>query len=294
VLLTGCGKPTTQTKDAGQNTSATLDSIPSGSAPAAPAAPGESGAEQASETAAPRANDRLHQPFNQATRQGDDPPVGSQRPADETMTGKSTGKLYSEVVRTWNEIRFTGPDGKALPISATLETDLGLIEMKLLPEIAPNHVRNFVALARAGYYDGLCFDRIHHEEDEDDPQSRLDELEAGCPIGTGEPGLDHIGYWLNPEFDDPQHPKASHEEGTVGACRGDELDSAGCRFYITLNKAPYLDGNYTVFGKVVRGLDVARTIFQKPILLDDRDLNGSRRPEKPVVIRKVTIQLGSR
>ena len=71
----------------------------------------------------------------------------------------------------------------------------------------------------------------------------------------------------------------------------DELDSAGCRFYITLNKAPYLDGNYTVFARVTRGLDVARKISQQPIILDDQDVNGSRRPEKPVVIQKVTIQM---
>jgi peptidyl-prolyl cis-trans isomerase B (cyclophilin B) len=235
--------------------------------------------------------DRLQQSFAQATRPGDDPPAGTQRPVDETMTGKATGKLYSEVVRLWDEVRFTA-DGKPLEYAATIETDLGPIEIKLRPDLAPNHVRNFVALARAGYYDGLCFDRIHHEEDEGDPKTRLDEVEAGCPLGTGEPGLDHIGYWLNPEFDDPQHPRATHEEGTVGACRGDELDSAACRFYITLNKAPYLDGNYTVFGKVTRGLDVVRKIFAQPVIVGDEDVNDSRRPEKPVVMRRVSIHVG--
>lgn len=285
TAMVGCGKPASK-PDA---TQVAPGPARTGAADPGPPAETPGGSEHSSADPAQRLSHRLHQPFTQAARQSDDPPAGSQRPVDETMAGKSTGKLYSEVMRLWDEIRFTSADGRLLQVTATLHTELGLIEMTLLPEVAPNHVRNLVALAQAGFYDGLCFDRIHHEEDEDDPATRLDALEAGCPLGTGEAGFDHIGYWLNPEFDDPKQPRASHEEGTVGACRGAELDSAACRFYITLNKAPYLDGNYTVFAKVTRGLDVARRIFQQPIILDDRDVNGSRRPQKPVVIRKVTI-----
>ena len=77
--------------------------------------------------------------------------------------------------------------------------------------------------------------------------------------------------------------------GVVGACRGEEADSAATRFYITLDKAPFLDGNFTLFGKVVQGLDVARRIYAQPVVAEDKDRDGARRPEKPVVIRRVTI-----
>src|SRR5436305_898611 len=78
---------------------------------------------------------------------------------------------------------------------------------------------------------------------------------AGCPLGTGENVSGSIGYWLKPECDEQQDP-VLFEEGALGACRGDEKDTAATRFYITLTRAPYLAGNYTVFGKVARGLDV--------------------------------------
>ena len=225
--------------------------------------------------------DRLHQSFLEATRK--DAPA-DQRPADRTMTGKSVGKLYGEVVELWEKIRFIKPNGTRIRYSATIETDLGPIEIDLDADRAPNHVRNFVALTRAGYYDGLVFDRIHFEEPDSEDGNHYEEIEAGCPLGTGEPDRNSIGYWLQPEIT----PGAVHEEGVVGACRGNEKDTAACKFYITLCKAPYLDGEYSAFGKVTRGLDTARKIFLQPVVLED-DVEGSRRPLKPVVMRKVTI-----
>ncbi len=232
----------------------------------------------------PADHDRLHQSFLQATRK--DPPP-DQRPPDRTVTGKSVGKVYGEVVRLWDTVRFVAADGSRIGYSATLETDLGEIEIALLPEHAPNHVRNFIALARAGYYDGLVFDRIYAVEGQtpDGEKTRYEEIEAGCPLGTGEPEHNSVGYWLKPE----SSLDTTHEVGTVGACHGLEQDTAACKFYITLCKAPHLDGMYTVFGKVTRGLDVARKIHLAPVIIDDSDPNVSHRPEKPVVIRKVTI-----
>jgi cyclophilin family peptidyl-prolyl cis-trans isomerase len=230
--------------------------------------------------------DALHQSFAEATRRADDPPAECNRPPDETITNKSVYRLYAEVTRLWDTIRFVSPAGKRIDYTAKIETDFGVIEIALRPDLAPNHVRSFVALAQAGYYDGLRFDRIYHEESVSQPGTRLDDIEGGCPLGTGDPGNGSIGYWLKPEFSD----KVSHEEGTVGACHGSEPDTAACRFYITLCKAPFLDGSYTVFGKVTKGLDVARTIFEQPVIIDDNDPDAHRRPNKPIVIRKVTIQ----
>jgi cyclophilin family peptidyl-prolyl cis-trans isomerase len=280
--LTGCGK------QAGAPDQPQALSQPPQAAAAAPDSAGGDPDPAAPAVQPSPHDDGLHQPFTKATRRGDDPPGECNRPPDLTVTGKPVYKLYTEVVRLWDTIRFVSPAGKRLAYSATVETDLGDIEIALKPQTAPNHVRNFVALARAGYYDGLRFDRIYHEESDDQPGMRLDQIEAGCPLGTGEPGNGSIGYWLNPEFPEPG-AGVTHEEGTVGACRGSEPDTAACRFYITLCKAPYLDGNYTVFGQVTKGLDVARKIYQQPVIVDEQDRDDRRRPEKPVLIRKVTI-----
>ena len=279
--LVGCGsKPAVPAATSPKaETAAPVVSLPTAGGPASEAAP-----------EIPWPDDALHQSFAKATRGGDDPPALCNRPPDATVTGKPVGKLYDDVVRLWNTIRFVNTAGKALSYTASIETDQGTIEIALRPDVAPNHVRNFIALAKAGYYDGLRFDRVRHEE-ADSPAGgpALDLIEGGCPLGTGDPGYGSIGYWLKPEFDDKDKPKLAHEEGTLGACRGTEADSAACRFYVTLSKAPYLDGNYTAFGKVTHGLDVARRIFMQPGVSTETDADGSRRPLTPVVIRKVTI-----
>jgi cyclophilin family peptidyl-prolyl cis-trans isomerase len=279
VALTGCGKPSSQ-PEAG--TPEKPEVVAAVSSPGGEA----TGTTPSADTPLP--NDGQHQPFAKVTRQADNPPQECNRPPDMTITNKLVYRLYDEVLRLWGTIRFVSPAGKRIAYSATIDTDAGEIQIALRPDLAPNHVRNFVALARAGYYDGLCFDRIYHEESPDQSGTRLDEIEAGCPLGTGEPGNGHIGYWLKPEFP-AEGSGVTHEEGTVGACHGIEPDTAACRFYITLCPAPFLDGSYTIFGKVTKGLDVARIIFLKPVVIDEQDRDNHRRPEKPVVIRKVTI-----
>lgn len=226
---------------------------------------------------------RLSQPFAEATL-ADPPQESDEKLTNVTLTGKSVGKLYSEVVRSWDDIRFVAADGKRLTYRATIDTELGTVEIHLQPDLAPNHVRNFVALARAGYYDGLVFERIIQDQSDTDPKQKVEVVEAGCPLGTGELGFGSIGYWLKPELNDKVH----HEEGTLGACHGEDPNTAACKFYITLCPTPLLDGNYTVFGKVTRGLDVVRKIFTQPIRNSAEDPGGDR-PEKPIVIRKVTI-----
>lgn len=233
-------------------------------------------------TTLPLVDPRLQQSFQEATL--DTPPIDGERLPDTTMTGKSVGKLYDAVVQSWESIRFVSSSGRPLAYKATLETEQGTIEIALRPDLAPNHVRNFVALARAGYYDGLVFDRIIREVSDTMPEVRRDLIEAGCPMGTGESGYGSIGYWMKAEFD----PNLQHEEGSVGACRGEEPDTAGCKFYISLSRAPLMDHNSTIFGKVTRGIDVARTILTQPVITDPASPEGER-PQNPVVIRKVVI-----
>src|SRR5262249_52614617 len=151
------------------------------------------------------------------------------------------------------------PAGKKLAYTAVVKTEHGVIKIDLWPDVAPIHVRNFVALARAGYYDGLEFDRTAREEykDEDGNPGVFEVLEGGCPIGTGDPSYGSIGYWLKPELNE----KIEHAEGTIGAWHAEELETAACKFYITLSKAPWMDGHWSVFGKISQGLEVARTIL---------------------------------
>jgi peptidyl-prolyl cis-trans isomerase B (cyclophilin B) len=229
---------------------------------------------------------RYRQTFADATRA--DPPPDS-RPEPATATGKSTGKLYTQVKRLWDTIPLAGDDGKSLTYRAVLETKLGNIEIDLKPELAPNHVRNFIALARAGYYDGLLFEGVVHQMAPDKPEIKTDLVIAGNPTGMDDAGLasyGSIGYWLKPEFSD----QPLHEEGAVGAFHGEEADTAACRFYIMLSKAPSLDAISTVFGKVTKGLDVVRTIATQPFKIDEQE-EGYGRPVQPVVIDKVTVQV---
>jgi peptidyl-prolyl cis-trans isomerase B (cyclophilin B) len=200
-------------------------------------------------------------------------------PPDETFNHLSTGVVRFQVQKLWDRIAFSSPGGKKLAYTALLDTEFGPITIAFRPDIAPNHVRNFVALAKAGFYDGLLFERVI-EQQGDGPESKLELIEGGCPLGTGEPGIGHLGYWLYPEIGNT----VKHEPGTVGACLNGDEDTAGCRFYVTLSSAPAMDGSFTVFGKVTTGMDVIRTIAKQP------RPEGSPRPDKPTVIRKVTIQ----
>lgn len=263
VLLCGCSRQDASAR-AGAGTPANPDPLPT------PAE--QAGAE------------RMNQPFAEATISD----MPDQTLPDLTLSGKSVGKLYEAVVRRWDTIRFADAKGKPITYVASLDTELGNIEIELLPELAPNHVRNFIALAQCGYYNGLVFERTICDQSEDDPNTRVEFIEGGCPIGTGDPGYGSIGYWLKPEFS----KDVPHVEGTVGACRGERPDSAGCRFYITLSKCPVMDGERTIFGKVTKTLDVVRRISTQPVINSPEYPLGDR-PEKPIVIRKVTILTGS-
>jgi peptidyl-prolyl cis-trans isomerase B (cyclophilin B) len=254
----------------GCNSKATDHPSPTVSITTADALPAQTGTEQ--KPAAPKPL-----PFSEAV--SEDSPEDQLPPPDQTMNGLSTGVVRVQVQKEWDRIAFSSPAGKRIDYTAVLDTDFGPLTIALRPDVAPNHVRNFVALAKAGFYDGLVFERVVVQEG-DGPDSKLELIEGGCPLGTGEPGIGHLGYWLYPEITD----QIKHEPGTVGACLNGGEDTAGCRLYVTLSNAPAMDGNFTVFGKVTTGLDVVRTIAKQP------RPQGATRPEKPATIRKVTIQ----
>lgn len=131
---------------------------------------------------------------------------------------------------------------------AVITTKKGKIEIRFFPQDAPNHVASFIELAESGFYDGTTFHRVEpgFVVQGGDPYSKTGE----GPVGTGGPG-----WRLKAEFN-----SRHHVEGTVAMARAKDPDSAGSQFYICLAPAPFLDGQYTVFGEVVEGMDVVKRL----------------------------------
>jgi len=222
-----------------------------------------------------RAKDAVSASFHQATIL-DPAPEGELQPPNFTHTGKSTIKIFESIVNDlWDKHAFVNSEGKRIRYQAVMATELGDIHIDLRGDVAPNHVRNFVCLAKTGYYDGMAFYYTLHRKTED---SLVAYIESGCPKGTGEDGFGNIGYWLKPEFSD----KLTHDEGVIGACLRRTPETAACRFYITGTAMPQMDGEFTAFGKVSKGLDIVRTINKRAVLENDR-------PVQPVTIKSVNI-----
>jgi cyclophilin family peptidyl-prolyl cis-trans isomerase len=134
-----------------------------------------------------------------------------------------------------------------------LETALGSISLELFPDRAPNHVRQFLRLAEAGVYDGTAFHRV----------VKGFVIQGGhMPTRRAPPDDRQETYirTLQPEFGD-----TPHDRGTLSMARGDDPASATSSFFIVLARTPALDGRYTVFGRVVSGLDVVEKIEAQPV-----------------------------
>ena len=148
---------------------------------------------------------------------------------------------------------------------AVLDTRFGEIEIEFLPDKAPGHVKNFLDLARKGFYDGTTFHRVipgfmiqggdPNTKDLSAPRSRH---------GTGGPGTN-----VKAEFND-----TPHKRGIVSMARAQDPDSAGSQFFIVVKDSLFLDNNYTAFGRVVRGMEAADKIVNSP--RDARDNPNDR------------------
>ena len=118
------------------------------------------------------------------------------------------------------------------------------IRLEFYPEDAPKTVENFVTLATKGFYDGLSFHRVVPDF----------VVQGGDPKGDGTGGP---GYTIPAEFN-----KQKHVRGSLAMARSQHPDSAGSQFYICYGPTPHLDGNYTVFGRVVSGMEHVDRIRQ--------------------------------
>ena len=127
-----------------------------------------------------------------------------------------------------------------------------VMKIELYPETAPNSVANFVELANSGFYDGVIFHRVI-------PGFMI---QGGDPLGrgTGGPGYSIRGEFARNGFSNP----LKHTRGVLSMARSMMPNSAGSQFFIMVDDAPYLDGQYAAFGKVTEGMETADAIVSVP------------------------------
>jgi peptidyl-prolyl cis-trans isomerase B (cyclophilin B) len=148
---------------------------------------------------------------------------------------------------------------------AIIETKFGEIELEFLGDKAPGHVKNFLDLAKKGFYDGTTFHRVipGFMIQGGDPNTK-DAKAPRSQHGTGGPG-----YNVKAEFND-----TPHKRGVLSMARANDPDSAGCQFFICVKDSGFLDRQYTAFGRVVKGMEVADKIVNAP--RDGRDNPNER------------------
>lgn len=159
---------------------------------------------------------------------------------------------------------------KKNPIATIEMDDSKEIKIELYPDVAPNTVNNFIALANDGFYDGLTFHRVIYGF----------MIQGGCPEGTG---MGCPGYSIKGEFAANGFKNdLKHTAGVISMARSMMPDSAGSQFFIMHKDAPHLDGQYAAFGKVIDGMDVVNEIAECDTDLSDKPLDEQR-------IRSITI-----
>lgn len=160
---------------------------------------------------------------------------GSATPTSTVTTPEEEGVFQPTIELTGDEV-------------AVITTGKGAIRLRFFGDVAPNHVKSFIELAKSGFYDGTTFHRIEpgFVAQGGDPYSKT----GAGPVGTGGPG-----YRVPAEFSD-----RPHLEGTLSMARSTDPNSAGSQFFICLSAAPHLNGKYTVFGEVIEGMDVVKTL----------------------------------
>ena len=162
-----------------------------------------------------------------------------------------TSESFSQEVRYR---KFSSEEVKKMSEQqAIIRTNLGDITLKFFPEVAPNHVNNFIELAKKGFYNGTTFHRVvpRFVIQGGDPNSKNPDRSKH---GMGGPG-----YQVKAEFN-----KKPHRRGTLSMARSAHPDSAGSQFFICVADIPSLDGQYTVFGEVVKGIEVVDKIVSQP------------------------------
>jgi len=161
-------------------------------------------------------------------------------------------------------------------VRARIETTAGTMVVEFKPDVAPNHVANFLKLAEDGFYDGTRFHRVI-------PGFMI---QGGCP-NTKDLNKDHTWGTGGPGWNvDAEFNKEKHTHGVLSAARSQDPNSAGSQFFVCHGDAAFLDGQYTVFGNLVEGDDTLDSIANAATVPGGE---GSK-PVDPVQITKVTVE----
>ena len=197
--------------------------------------------------------------------------------------------------------KMTAKDYDPARTQATLQTDMGDITIKFFPAKAPHHVQNFLELAADGVYDGVLFHRVipgfmiqTGDPLTKDPKTPRELMGTGSytlPPGArkkDEPGFVYNSLMAGDRKGTVRNVKAefndvSHKRGIVSMARASDPNSASSQFFIVVKDSTFLDHQYTAFGEVVSGMDVADRIVASP--RDARD-----NPNSPVRIKKVVLK----
>jgi len=148
-----------------------------------------------------------------------------------------------------------------------IETNKGRLLVELMPKVAPMHVSSTIYLSRIGFYDGIKFHRVIPDF----------MAQGGCPLGTGTGGP---GYEYDGEFD----PSVKHTQGGLLSMANRGPGTDGSQFFLTFKATPWLDDKHTIFGKVIEGTDVLKT-------LESLGTPGRGTPKSPLLMNRTWISV---
>ena len=152
--------------------------------------------------------------------------------------------------------------------TAVIETTAGSMTVEFWRDVAPGHVKNFIELAKKGFYNGKIFHRVI-------PGFMI---QGGCPDGTGMGSNGNVR--LKAEFNN--RPDRKHVRGVLSMARSNDKNSASCQFFVMHQDSTHLDGQYSAFGKVTSGIETVDEIVSVPTGANDRPVN-------PPKIVKITV-----
>jgi len=196
---------------------------------------------------------------------------------NDNTTKTESGSTTTEAVAT-NTTASNTTASEEKPMSyyenkvAELHTSAGEIDIRFFPDVAPNHVKNFIDLAEKGFYNGTKFHRVI----------------PGFMIQGGDPNTisgppQTWGTGGSPQTVNAEFSSIPHKRGIVSMARSNDPNSASSQFFIMVAEYPSLNGKYSVFGQVTKGMDVADKIVSAP-----RDAND--RPNDPTTIESIKIR----
>ena len=193
-------------------------------------------------------------------------PVSQQFNTKDNTTKDKESNTADERPQNMIKANMTSSDNIAI-----LKTSLGNITIEFFPEAAPKHVNNFLNLSKTGFYDGTIFHRIVKDFVIQGGDPTTKNTTQKDRWGTGGPG-----YTIDAEFND-----IPHERGIISMARTGDPNSAGSQFFIVTKDARFLDNQYTVFGRVIDGMEIVDKI---------EDLTTNQSSDQPIDFEKAKIQ----